>query len=110
MAERVRVELVDDIDGTSTATTQVHFEYGGRKYRIDLTDQHVSEMDAAMDKWIRHAREIGRNGKAVTKAKPASPKARNAEIRAWAAKKKLDVKPVGIIPKAVVEAYDAAHA
>jgi hypothetical protein len=115
MGERIKVTLFDDIDPTKDATTSVQFEYGGNRYRIDLNDEHVAQFDAAMDHWIRHSTKLARNGKPVTKKAPvvglsaSEKKDRNAAIREWAAKKKLAVSDRGIIPAAVVEAYDKAH-
>jgi hypothetical protein len=114
MGERISIKLYDDIDNTKDATTQVHFEYGGKRYRIDLCDENVALFDAAMQPYVRAARELAKNGKPVTRRKKAEPSARekrerNAEIRAWAIKKRYEVSDRGIIPAAIIEAYEAAH-
>ena len=110
MAERVRVELVDDIDGHSIATTQVFFTHKGQKYRLDLTDQHVADFDEAMARWTKAATKLGSNGKPVRKVSARkAPKQDNAAIREWAAKKKIELSPRGKIPQAVVDRYVAEH-
>lgn len=110
MGERVKVTLFDDIDPTKDATTQVHFEYGGTRYRIDLCDENVARFDAAMETWISHARKLGKNGKPAPKAAPKlAAVTTSQEIRAWAAENGVEVAANGKIPKRVVEAYEAAH-
>lgn len=55
MAERIQVELVDDIDGSSAQHT-VTFALDGVMYEIDLNDRHVQQLRSVFDRYIKHAR------------------------------------------------------
>ncbi|MDA3650236.1 Lsr2 family protein [Saccharopolyspora indica] len=56
MAERIQVELVDDIDG-SPATHTVTFALDGVTYEIDLNDEHAQELRALLTRYIEAARK-----------------------------------------------------
>lgn len=55
MAERIQVELVDDIDG-SPANHTVTFALDGVTYEIDLNDEHTQQLRAVLDRYIKAAR------------------------------------------------------
>lgn len=55
MAERIQVELVDDIDG-SPAKHTVIFALDGVTYEIDLNDGHAKELRSVFDRYIAKAR------------------------------------------------------
>ncbi|MCI2423833.1 Lsr2 family protein [Saccharopolyspora sp. K220] len=55
MAERIQVELVDDIDG-SPANHTVTFSLDGVTYEIDLSDGHAQQLRAVFDRYIKAAR------------------------------------------------------
>ncbi|MGI8306391.1 Lsr2 dimerization domain-containing protein [Saccharopolyspora hattusasensis] len=55
MAERIQVELVDDIDG-SLANHTVTFALDGVTYEIDLNDEHAQRLRAVLDRYIKAAR------------------------------------------------------
>lgn len=55
MAERIQVELVDDLDG-STAQYTVTFALDGVTYEIDLNERHARELRALLDHYVRRAR------------------------------------------------------
>ncbi|MDA3629288.1 Lsr2 family protein [Saccharopolyspora oryzae] len=56
MAERIQVELVDDIDG-SPANHTVTFALDGVTYEIDLNDEHAQELRAIITRYIEAARK-----------------------------------------------------
>ncbi|MGW1680157.1 histone-like nucleoid-structuring protein Lsr2 [Saccharopolyspora sp. NPDC002376] len=56
MAERIQVELVDDIDG-SPANHTVTFALDGVTYEIDLNDEHAQELRAIITRYVEAARK-----------------------------------------------------
>ncbi|GAA4839477.1 histone-like nucleoid-structuring protein Lsr2 [Saccharopolyspora rosea] len=56
MAERIQVELVDDIDG-SPAQHTVTFALDGVTYEIDLNERHARQLRSVFDRYIEHARQ-----------------------------------------------------
>jgi hypothetical protein len=59
MAERIQVELVDDIDG-SPAQHTVPFALDGVAYEIDLSDGHAKQLRALLARYIERARRAER--------------------------------------------------
>lgn len=55
MAEKVLVELVDDLDG-SPATQSVDFSLDGQRYTIDLNDVHAHQLRDVLTGYARFAR------------------------------------------------------
>ncbi|KAA5837350.1 Lsr2 family protein [Saccharopolyspora hirsuta] len=56
MAERIQVELVDDIDG-SPANHTVTFALDGVTYEIDLNDEHAQDLRAILTRYVEAARK-----------------------------------------------------
>ena len=113
MAQRVVVKLVDDLDGTE-ATTTVKFSVEGRAYELDLNDENLRLFRESADRWIAHARPIGRakvtgkgGGKGMGPAR--RDRAQTEAIRAWAKEAGLPVSDRGRIPGDIVEAWGRAH-
>lgn len=55
MAERIQVELVDDIDG-SPAQQTVTFALDGVTYEIDLSERHAQRLRGLFTRYIERAR------------------------------------------------------
>ncbi|MGW3468532.1 Lsr2 dimerization domain-containing protein [Saccharopolyspora sp. NPDC000995] len=55
MAERIQVELVDDVDG-SPANHTITFALDGVTYEIDLNDEHAQHLRVVLDRYIKAAR------------------------------------------------------
>ncbi|MER7015214.1 Lsr2 family protein [Saccharopolyspora sp. NPDC000359] len=55
MAERIQVELVDDIDG-SPANHTVTFALDGVTYEIDLNEEHAQDLRGILTRYIEAAR------------------------------------------------------
>lgn len=117
MAEKVTVELVDDIDG-SPAEEKVRFALGGSQYEIDLSRENADKLRAALKPYIDAARPPGRATQSVSRA--PSPPAKRASsgaaalgvdpkaVRVWADENGIDVPARGRIPKPVLDQYVAA--
>lgn len=113
MAQKVTVQLVDDLDG-GTAESTVEFALDGVSYAIDLSGENAAKLRDAMKAYIQHARRVGGRKKPGPKSggKPANTtdRARNQKIREWAATNGYTVSDRGRIPAEIVKAYDeAAH-
>lgn len=109
MAQKVLVEMVDDLDG-STADESVQFGLDGVTYEIDLSDKNAAELRDSLAQYVEHARRTGgrkRTGAAVARSATAggTDREQNQAIRAWARKQGLDVSDRGRIPTSVIEAY-----
>ena len=116
MAQRTVIRLVDDLDDTEIVDCggeTVNFALDGRRYEIDLTNDHASEMHAALDRYVRAARKVGgrqsrardtATGGQAAVAADYSPQA----VRAWARANKIDVSSRGRIPQSVVDRFRAA--
>lgn len=55
MAERIQVELVDDLDG-SPAQYTVTFALDGVTYEIDLNERHARQFRSLLDRYVKQAR------------------------------------------------------
>ena len=107
--KRTIVELLDDFDGTSSATT-VDFSFEGVQYEIELSDEHLEEMREYLAPYIDHARKVGsRHRPPAPKQRVAAKKVDNKAVRAWAVEQRIEVSRTGRIPASVVEQYEAAH-
>ena len=117
MAQKVLVQLVDDLDGsTSDDISTVTFGLDGVTYEIDLTADNADSLRDSLADFVANAQRIGgrvkRGGSpaAVAGTGTARSKEQTQAIRAWAKKNGHDVSDRGRIPTAVVEAFEAAHA
>ncbi len=112
MAQKVVVELTDDLDGSEAAET-VTFGLDGVEYEIDLSDDNASELRDALAQYVEHGRKTGgrrQSGRSTresaVKSKPDREQTR--AIREWAQTQGYDVSDRGRIPKDVVDAYQNA--
>jgi hypothetical protein len=114
MAQKVLVQLVDDLDG-STAEQTVEFALDGVQYQIDLSDKNAGALREALEPFVSAARRAGGRKRSAAargtaaRGSAASDRERNQAIREWARKQGMNVSERGRIPAEVVEAYDKAH-
>jgi hypothetical protein len=106
MAQRVSVELEDDLDG-GPADETLRFGIGGTEYEIDLSKKNASKFRRQIAPYIEHARKAGR-GQRRRPARTASSRERSGDIRAWAKDHGIAVSERGRIPASVVQQYQAA--
>lgn len=110
MAHRVLVELVDDMDGTSTADETLQFGLDGVTYEIDLSEENANELRDSLARFVEYARRSGgRKRPGGKRLAPAAPptvnKEQNRAIREWARKNGFDVSDRGRIPTDVIESF-----
>jgi hypothetical protein len=116
MAQKVLVQLVDDLDGsTSDDISTVSFGLDGVTYEIDLNAANAESLRESLADFVASAQRIGGRVKrgglpsAVAGSGTSRSKEQTQAIRAWAKKNGHDVSDRGRIPTAVVEAFEAAH-
>jgi Lsr2 len=115
MAQQRTVRFIDDLDGADASGT-LDFALDGRQYQIDLSDENAAKLRDALAPFIGAARKAGGRGRGhaprqtVVAEKPTrSNREETAAIRQWARENGHQVNERGRIPKAVVEAYQAAN-
>ena len=111
MAQRVKIILEDDLDG-STADETVTFGLDGVTYEIDLSESNADKLRDDLASWIGHARRSGgRRATGVKRAAPGSTRTRSdlGAIREWARAHGHQVSDRGRISAEVQEAYDKAN-
>ena len=106
MAQKVTVELEDDLDGGPAVET-LRFGLGGSEYEIDLSKKNASKFRRQIAPYIEHARKAG-SGHRRRPVRTASSRERSGDIRAWAKDQGISVSQRGRIPASVIEQYEAA--
>lgn len=111
LAQRVRIELTDDIDGSEAKST-VRFSLDNTSYEIDLSEAHEEELRGALEKFIQSARKVSGSARGASKRSGSATSSRDETqaIRLWAADNGINVNTRGRISSDVVEKYKAAHA
>ena len=110
MAQKVIVELIDDLDGgpIGSGGETISFAVNGVEYTIDLNDENAAEFHRTMDRYISRASRAG--GRQSTRAaKPTATGASTQQIREWAAANGYNVSNRGRIAADIVKAYTAVH-
>ncbi|MDR0365925.1 MAG: Lsr2 family protein [Bifidobacteriaceae bacterium] len=106
MAQRVLVELLDDLDQSPAAST-VTFGLDGRTYTIDLNEAHAAELRGFLAPYMAAGRKVSARRRAQQSIRPAfdfDP----AAVRAWADSNGIEISKRGRVPSWVVEKYHAA--
>jgi Lsr2 len=111
MAQKVLVQLVDDLDGTSSDdVTTVEFGLDGVMYEIDVNAANAERLRKAYEDYIASARRTG--GRLKRGTRPADKSSGNGEagaIREWALENGYELAGRGRIPAHVIEAYKEAQ-
>ncbi|MEA5360920.1 Lsr2 family protein [Amycolatopsis sp., V23-08] len=112
MAQKVLVEMLDDIDGTPAAHT-IPFSLDGVTYEIDLSEDNAASLRDNLARYVSAGRRTGgrkvrvATGQSTTNA---SDRERNQQIRAWANANGYEVSERGRLSSEVIIAFDAAQA
>jgi hypothetical protein len=114
MAQKTIVQLIDDLDGSSSDTIDtIEFGLDGVTYEIDLNDNNAGKLRDHLAEFISSARRTGGRVKrgASTAASQTNGSGRSREqtqaIREWAKRNGRDISERGRIPAAVIEAFEA---
>ena len=104
MAQKLIIELADDIDG-SEATQTVTFALRGVEYEMDLSDDNAAGLDEALAPFVAHARRVRSRKRSANRAGGTPHDIDPAIVRAWAAQQGMSIGPRGRIPYAIVDQY-----
>ena|SRR5437763_1950123 len=116
MAQRVFVEMVDDLDGGAADQT-VPFSLDGVSYEIDLSNDNAAALRDELARFVVASRRAGGHkvrialGQSVSGTRTASraDRDRPREIRAWAMNNGYTLAERGRIPFDVIDAYERAQ-
>ena len=112
MAQKVLVQLIDDLDGTSSDdVTTVQFGLDGVTYEIDLSESNADRLRDLVADYVASARRTG--GRVRRGTRPGQAGAANNDasaIREWAQANGVELAARGRIPAHVAESYREAQA
>lgn len=108
MAQRVQVQLLDDITGEEAAET-ITFGLDGFLYEIDLTTQNAQQLREELGVYVEKGRKV-RSRSGVQRRSMTSARDETHRIREWAEKNGYSPSSRGRISKSIIEAYQRANA
>lgn len=111
MAQKVLVQLLDDLDGKpSEDVSTVQFGLDGVGYEIDLNDANAERLREIFGDYVAAARRTGgrlkRGAGTVTKSAGSGEA---GQIREWALENGFELSGRGRLPAHIVEAYADAQ-
>ncbi|MDR1710932.1 MAG: Lsr2 family protein [Propionibacteriaceae bacterium] len=104
MAQRTRIELLDDLDGGPAEETIV-FGLDGKAYEIDLSTKNAAKLRDFLTTYVNAGRKV--SGTRRRRGVAGTGDAGN--IRAWAQAQGLQVSSRGRVSAEIRQAYDQAH-
>jgi hypothetical protein len=115
MAQKLVVELVDDLDGTvSEDIATVPFGLDGAEYEIDLTEDNANHPRETLSDFVAAARRIGGRVKrsaapAKQSARPAADREQTRAIHERARQNGFELSDRGRIASHVIDAFEEAQ-
>ncbi|WP_328648497.1 Lsr2 family protein [Amycolatopsis sp. NBC_00348] len=116
MAQRVHVEMVDDLDG-SEANQTVPFALDGVSFEIDLSEENASALRDELARYVGAARRIGgrkvrlATGQSLTGASGSgTDRERNRQIREWAQDNGYEVAERGRLSSEIIAGFEEHQA
>jgi Lsr2 len=112
MAQKVLVQLIDDLDGTSSEdVTTVQFGLDGVTYEIDLSESNADRLRDLLADYVAAARRTGGRVRRGTRPGRGGGADNDASaIREWAQANGIELAARGRIPSHVAESYRQAQA
>lgn len=109
MARKIRVSLIDDLDGSAAEST-VRFGLDGAHYEIELNAAHAMELRTTVEHYTTAARRVtgGAGRPAPSRRSPFVHGPSASELRAWARAQGIEVRPRGRIPAQVVAQFQSS--
>ncbi|UIP58287.1 histone-like nucleoid-structuring protein Lsr2 [Agromyces marinus] len=105
MAKRVIETLIDDLDG-SDADRTVSFALDGDQYAIDLSDENIAKLGAALAPFIGAARKTAaRGGGPRRRSSGGGAGSETKDAREWLRANGHEVSDRGRIPANLMELY-----
>lgn len=110
MAQKVLVQMVDDLDGTSSDdVSTVLFGLDGVEYEIDLGVSNAESLRKVFEEYLGVARRTGgRKRRGAPQGGGSGTQGEAGAIREWANENGYELSARGRIPGHVVEAYREA--
>ncbi|KDN17448.1 histone-like nucleoid-structuring protein Lsr2 [Amycolatopsis rifamycinica] len=116
MAQRVQVQMVDDLDGSEASQT-VPFSLDGVTYEIDLSEENASALRDELARYVAAARRIGgrkvrlATGQSLSGASGSgTDRERNRQIREWAQANGYEVAERGRLSSEIIAGFEADQA
>ncbi|MEU0885676.1 Lsr2 family protein [Lentzea sp. NPDC005914] len=115
MAQKVLVQLIDDLDGTTAEDVEaVSFGLDGVTYDIDLKPDNATKLRDSLADFVAGARRTnGRTKKSANATRTIVAESRTKEqtkaIRDWARGNGHDLSDRGRIPAHIIEEFEKAH-
>lgn len=107
MAQRVKIILVDDVDG-GVADETIRFGLDGNNYEIDLSAENAQKFRGAFEEYVTVARRVTATTRAPKRAAAAKGQD-TAQIRKWAQENGYKVSSRGRVHADIIEAYHKAN-
>lgn len=116
MAQRVQVELIDDLNGEEAQET-VRFGVDGTDYEIDLTNENAEKLRSALSGYVENARKAktrrSQGGQRTSPSSSASTGGSKHEetqkIWQWAKDNGHNPSARGRITQSIIDAYNDAQ-
>lgn len=110
MAQKVEVQLIDDLDGGAADET-VSFGLDGTQYVIDLNSKNAKRLRESIIKYVDAARKekAGRTVGRGTGRKTMSVGPNTSDVREWAKAQGLEVSERGRIANDLIVKFQEAH-
>lgn len=115
MAQRVQIDLIDDLNG-EVAQETVRFGVDGTEYEIDLTTENAEKLRSALSQYVDVARKAstGRKGQSSRNGQRGTSTSRAKrdevqKIRQWAQDNGHNPSSRGRVPQSIVDAYNEAN-
>lgn len=106
MAKTTITHIIDDLDGSKDAVTY-SFAWQGNDYEIDLSPKNFKAFEKALQPYLEAGTKVSKRSSSSRRS--SSSKRDISAVREWARGQRLEVSERGRIPKAIIEAFDAAH-
>jgi len=114
MAQRVHVEMVDDLDGSEASQT-VPFSLDGVTYEIDLSEDNATALRDELATYVSAARRVGgrkvrlATGQSLSGSPSGTDRERNRQIREWAQANGFEVADRGRLSSEIIAGFEAAQ-
>ncbi|MGH3438285.1 MAG: histone-like nucleoid-structuring protein Lsr2 [Sciscionella sp.] len=124
MAQKVLVQLVDDLDGSSSGDIEtVTFALDGATYEIDLGPRNARRLRDGVSEFVGAGRRVGgrikrgaaakiapANAPKASKSTPPANREQTKAIREWARQQGHQMSDRGRIPQHIIDSFEEAHA
>ncbi|AUZ87514.1 hypothetical protein CVO76_07635 [Arthrobacter agilis] len=110
MAQRVQVQLIDDLNGEEAQET-IRFGLEGTEYEIDLTSENADKLRSVLSEYVEKGRKasVGKSSQGGTKSSGRNNRENTREIRKWAQENGHNPSSRGRINQSIVDAYNEAN-